>query len=1374
MRSHNARSVRYVTSHDFDEQLWPISAMLFIFACCVGAVVVTAGLKEGRFIDPRTDPQPLYNACLHLGVLIAVVFILLAGTLSLRHRVATRRMQLAVMLALLVQFIEIMCLWVFPSTTSIEAQSTSPWMSSSNEAREVTIPDQEQVHDRIAEESIHQPDQTPLAQQARTGDAARSATDNRQFGKAASDGPAGANDQVVGHDTQRVAMATARESARPGGQISRTERADRISPDAAVAPTASAVTQQNVGSLNARTTPRERQDNSQPQLQRRPASDPAAATAASAAVASIDRRQSENPEVNRSQPSPLNKSATRQDLPSAAAAQANAEALASSSASSTSAARVEARDVARGSASTSSSSFERPSSASPNAIASLSGSASAQRVPGAQGQPTPQRSGQSIAKASANPAATGEAATATADAAAVRGSTVPGNLAAGASTRRDATGQSGLPARGTATGAPTAATQSSSFAATQFQRSTTAETPHTATSGSAAQLARTTTTGGVPAAGSAADGPAVATVTAGNAGSTGPQASQASAARSQTAGQSALGSGAIGGGNVALPAEIGSMSASAERANVGQNVPTTSGRRGSEATLARSTTGDRSGVADARAEGPDVAAVAVQGNSAGLQSAPTGEGTGRASKAAGSSVAQAGRGQTSGEPSSAGGVGATGTPNLSRAGSGGAGEPTVASAGSSLRSGKATGGLDAQAVADAAGDGAGGAPAATAQGGAGLVAQGGGGSANRSQTSSGSLGERSAAGGPAGGSSGGVTVGSSNSLARAGGAGDRPQVGSSGQSLSKGTGSLSEGAAIPGAAADVGEGAGTTTASRGGGPAARATGRTAEGGSTAGSPFGRGSAEGVGPAGSSASSGLGGGPARASTSGGGPSVASSGLGSLSKSGTAAELPGGADLADDPGPRPGVQAGVESGIGRLGPAASQPTRGETNSLIVRSQGPEGPGGLNHDLAGQLGVPNRLALSTSDMVQPDPQRFPLNKTGGGLSLDGGKAELPKWAEQRAAEKRKADPALTDSDRAVEAGLDFLARHQSADGRWSLHRFAAGKDYRLPRTEELVGTGRHPDLTLNPMHSDTAATGLALLAFLGAGYTHQQGKYKQEVAGGLQHLMSNQKSNGDLYSGNARYVWLYSHGIASIALCEAYGMTRDPALRAPAQKALDFIVAAQSAEGGWRYAPGVGSDTSVSGWQVMALKSGQLAGLKVPADCLKRVERWLDYAHPSGDKSRYIYLPKSEREHQNTPSPTMTAEGLLMRLYLGWKPDNPELLRGADYLVENLPVYRSGYRNSYYWYYATYLLVHVKGERWDTWNQRLKKLLIDTQESQGPLRGSWDPFGNVPDQWGSVAGRVYNTAMHVLMLETHYRKLPLYTEDVTASGEKKAATP
>ena len=117
-----------------------------------------------------------------------------------------------------------------------------------------------------------------------------------------------------------------------------------------------------------------------------------------------------------------------------------------------------------------------------------------------------------------------------------------------------------------------------------------------------------------------------------------------------------------------------------------------------------------------------------------------------------------------------------------------------------------------------------------------------------------------------------------------------------------------------------------------------------------------------------------------------------------------------------------------------------------------------------------------------------------------------------------------------------------------------------------------------------TDTAATALAVLSFQGAGFNHREHQYKDVVRGGLDFLVKSQKENGDLFvpldDDSNRSVWLYSHSLAAIALCEAYGMTQDPELKEPAQKALNFIVASQHPErGGWRYSPGVGSDTSVT---------------------------------------------------------------------------------------------------------------------------------------------------------------------------------------------------
>jgi hypothetical protein len=324
------------------------------------------------------------------------------------------------------------------------------------------------------------------------------------------------------------------------------------------------------------------------------------------------------------------------------------------------------------------------------------------------------------------------------------------------------------------------------------------------------------------------------------------------------------------------------------------------------------------------------------------------------------------------------------------------------------------------------------------------------------------------------------------------------------------------------------------------------------------------------------------------------------------------------------------------------------------------------------------------------------------------------------------------------------------QFGDGHWSLHDFAAGR-------AGFDGAGE------GTMDANTAGTGLALLAFLGAGYSHYDDPHRETVNDGVNYLIRNQKANGDLFNGGSQNVWLYSHGIAAIALCEAYGMTRDERLRQPAQRALDFIVAAQHPKlGGWRYTPQAGSDTSVSGWQMMALKSGELAGLTVPASAYAGVSKWLDSAQAQNERSRYIYRPGSQFEHQRTPSQAMTAEALLMRLYLGWDRSNPDLVQGANYLQQNLPQFGrtdSPLRDSYYWYYATQVMFQMQGEHWQAWNDQLRPLLVDSQVGDGPLAGSWDPGGAIPDRWGQLGGRIYVTSMHLLMLEVYYRHLPLY---------------
>ena len=327
---------------------------------------------------------------------------------------------------------------------------------------------------------------------------------------------------------------------------------------------------------------------------------------------------------------------------------------------------------------------------------------------------------------------------------------------------------------------------------------------------------------------------------------------------------------------------------------------------------------------------------------------------------------------------------------------------------------------------------------------------------------------------------------------------------------------------------------------------------------------------------------------------------------------------------------------------------------------------------------------------------------------------------------------------SEPAIENGLEYFSHTQFNDGHWSLHAVPEG----LAVDAASMGS----------LHADTAATGLALLAYLGAGYTHQDEKYRDIVRRGAEWLAKHQQADGNLsYHADPAYdaqndpTNYYSHGIATMALCEAYGMTQDRELREPAQKAIDFIVKSQDPQhGGWRYKAQKGSDTSVTGWQLMALRSAQMAGLDVPEETLHKVSHWLDLAQVP-DRGTYVYNPwntDSENPLGRAPNPTMTAQAMIMRLYLGRERQHASLAQGADYLLEHLPdvgTQETSKRDCYYWYYATQAMYHMQGDYWKTWDARVTPLLRAGQIDRGPLKGSWSPREPVPDLWMPMAGGI-----------------------------------
>ncbi|MDP6443605.1 MAG: terpene cyclase/mutase family protein [Pirellulaceae bacterium] len=331
-----------------------------------------------------------------------------------------------------------------------------------------------------------------------------------------------------------------------------------------------------------------------------------------------------------------------------------------------------------------------------------------------------------------------------------------------------------------------------------------------------------------------------------------------------------------------------------------------------------------------------------------------------------------------------------------------------------------------------------------------------------------------------------------------------------------------------------------------------------------------------------------------------------------------------------------------------------------------------------------------------------------------------------------QKEGGTTLTEA--AVARGLRWLSIHQNANGSWSLHAF----NKRGGCT--CNGTG---------LHSDSAGTALTLLPFLGAGQTHFVGKYKDNVARGLRWMVENQGDDGDLRVNSRGNSGMYAHGQATIVLCEAFLMTGDEKLREPAQKAVEFIVKAQHPAGGWRYRPGEAGDTSVLGWQLMALQSARAANLEVPAESFALADHYLDTVQRQNG-ALYSY------QRGRPPTDAMTAEALLCRIYNGWRMDEPGLMEGAGWLIDNhLPSEKRP--NIYYWYYGTQTMHHIGGPMWKKWNLQMRDILVNTQRRRGHMAGSWDPRG----PHASSGGRIYMTALSVCSLEVYYRHLPLFKQ-------------
>lgn len=348
-----------------------------------------------------------------------------------------------------------------------------------------------------------------------------------------------------------------------------------------------------------------------------------------------------------------------------------------------------------------------------------------------------------------------------------------------------------------------------------------------------------------------------------------------------------------------------------------------------------------------------------------------------------------------------------------------------------------------------------------------------------------------------------------------------------------------------------------------------------------------------------------------------------------------------------------------------------------------------------------------------------------------------------------------------RALDLGLGWLQRQQKSGGNWRLHE-------------------GYPDAGYPPLRTDSGATALALLAFLGDGHTPTDGRYSDVVASGLRWLKSIQKDDGDFhdFDERGRQTAYYAHSMATLAMCEAYALTGDRQYRQPVERALEFLLRSQQPrQGGWKYMPqdiDTEGDLSVTGWALMAMHTCRMAGIEVADGEFERASRFLDAVASRGG-ALYRYQPSDAPQNVTA---AMTASGLLGRQWLGWPADDPAMIEGTQWLLQPRfrPEWSGGRRNVYEWYYVAQVLHNLGGPRWEEWFDRVQTLIVDSQRTRGSRKpptdvfGSWNPVNpdGSRDEHSHIGGRLYLTAMCLLILETPVRHAPIYSSEEPSAQE------
>jgi hypothetical protein len=375
---------------------------------------------------------------------------------------------------------------------------------------------------------------------------------------------------------------------------------------------------------------------------------------------------------------------------------------------------------------------------------------------------------------------------------------------------------------------------------------------------------------------------------------------------------------------------------------------------------------------------------------------------------------------------------------------------------------------------------------------------------------------------------------------------------------------------------------------------------------------------------------------------------------------------------------------------------------------------------------------------------------------LALFYGWSSRGLWA-QAPGDSAASDPRVNSSniltpqeweavDQSVDRALEWISRHQQPDGQF---------------------------LSLDI--AQPAVTSLCVLAFLSRGHLPGEGPYGLKLDAAVQFVLSCQHSDGliayrypnmQMQPHNAAHTAIYNHAIASLMLCEVYGMTgKDaaPRVRSAVEWAMKFTLGRQQVpkrspvdRGGWRYVQtweGSDSDLSVTSWQLMFLRSAKNAGFEIPGEF---IDRAMEYVHRcyDGPRRSFVYgLIGGDRKTTRA----MAGAGILSLSFGGFHDTDAARVAGDWVLRHPFDPYlgdagiEHDTRYFYGAFYCSQAMFQLGGRHWSEFYPRLASTLLSNQSKSG----SWDSEPGEDAHYG----RVYTSALAVLALTTPYQLLPIY---------------